>query len=182
MVLLHKITRNIIDSHPVTLMILFRNETILRPSYISGIKKVKKDEKWVKDSQGAGVKVTCLLNIQFWGKCILSSIDDKQCSNFNQQKTNLLKKTFLLVQILAKSKEVKKIESHPSLYGTIKNDITLVRRQGVYNWSEKSKDVLILRSICKSHGESVSECDPHHKNLTASVTSPGYLFPWPIFQ
>ena len=112
----------------------------------------------------------------------MSSIDDKQCSNFNQQKTNLLKKTFLLVQILAKSKEVKKIESHPSLYGTIKNDITLVRRQGVYNWSEKSKDVLILRSICKSHGESVSECDPHHKNLTASVTSPGYLFPWPIFQ
>ena len=97
MVLLHKITRNIIDSHPVTLMILFRNETILRPSYISGIKKVKKDEKWVKDSQGAGVKVTCLLNIQFWGKCILSSIDDKQCSNFNQQKANLLKKTFLSV-------------------------------------------------------------------------------------
>ena len=44
MVLLHKITRNIIDSHPFTLMTLFWNETILRPSYISCIKKVKKDE------------------------------------------------------------------------------------------------------------------------------------------
>ena len=48
MVLLHKITRNIIDSHPFTLMILFWNETILRPSYISCIKKGKKRRKMSK--------------------------------------------------------------------------------------------------------------------------------------
>ena len=42
----------------------------------------------------------------FRGKYILSTIDNKRCSNFNQCQANLSKETFLLIQILAKSKEV----------------------------------------------------------------------------
>ena len=60
MVLLHKIASNIIDSHPVTMKTSFRNETILRLSYIFTMpfsnelktnrwtKKTKKGERFFK--------------------------------------------------------------------------------------------------------------------------------------
>ena len=90
MVLVHEIASNIIDSHPVTIKILFRNKTILRLShiftmplsnYLKANRSIKKRHKMVKDSLRASVKVISPVNIQqiyFEAYIFFNTIDDKQ--------------------------------------------------------------------------------------------------------